>query len=110
MIEPVGHYVLVLPDDVTEEDELLKRTKESKIYIPEDIVKKEQAASTKGTLVAIGPQAWKAFDDGSKWAEVGDKVYFPRYNNRTIIDPETGIAYFLLSDDKILGKYIEGTK
>ena len=27
-----------------------------------------------GHIMAIGPQAWKAFSDGTPWAAVGDRV------------------------------------
>lgn len=110
MIEPTGHYVLILPDDVTETDETLKGAKEAGIYIPEDDLKREQAATVRGTIVAIGPQAWLAFEDGTPWASVGDKVYYPRHSNNTLRDPDDGKLYFLLTDEKVFAKYKEGTK
>lgn len=109
MIKPTGHYVLVLPDDVTDTDETYSRAKRSGIILNEDLLNREQAASVRGTLAAVGPQAWKAFEDGVPWAEIGDKVYFPRHNNHSLKDPDTGKTYFLLSDDKILAHYKEGT-
>lgn len=101
-IEPTGHHVLVLPDEV-------ETVTKGGIVIP-DIDKGHQlreAASTTGTIVAVGPTAWE--DSGlsqgkGPWAKVDDHVYFKKHSAVIIKDEETEIKYFLLTDDNILAK------
>lgn len=106
-IKPCGHYVLVKPVRV-------KKTTDGGIVLPENLVKKENVASVKGELVAIGPNAWKAFCQGEPdgigkpWAEVGDTVRFKRHVSDRITDEndldEDGEPqeYFLMTDENIL--------
>ena len=111
MIKPTGYYVLILPDDVAEVDEIAKIAKEMDFQLPDETLAREQAASVRGTLVDIGPLAWKNEGLGNvNWAEVGDKVFFPRHNNHALKDPDDGKTYFLIADDKILSKYKEGSR
>lgn len=105
MISPNGHYVLIEAEDITETDEVLKKAKEAGIYIQEDELKREQAATTIGKLVAIGPQAWLAFEDGTPWAKVGDKVFYPRHTGNLLKDPDTGKEYVLMSDERVIATY-----
>lgn len=97
MITPTGHLVLVK----------LKKVEEKTaggIYIPEAARDVHQKASTMGTLVAAGPQAWLAFGDGNPWAEVGDVVVFPRYSGIAVdaeIAGEDDLV--LMNDDDIKG-------
>lgn len=99
-IRPCGHYVLVKPDKV-------ELTTESGIVIQsKQQAKREHVASVKGTLVAVGEQAWYAFGD-EPWAEVGDKVYFKRHVSDRIEDEKDLVdgqpqEYFLMADENIL--------
>ena len=95
-IKACGHFVLIEPDTAEE-------TTTSGIVISLD-TRREQAATTTGTIVDIGPNAWKAFDDGCPWAEVGDHVAYAKFVSKEIEDPETGIKYFLMSDENIFAK------
>ena len=49
----------------------------------EDYVEKKTAAAETGCIFATGPEAFRQFDDGSKWSgdkpELGDRVYFEKY-------------------------------
>ena len=99
-IKPTGHHVIIEPDAVEE-------TTESGIVIATDTstLAREQAATTRGTIVAVGPTAWKdpgLSPDGKPWAKVGDYVYYTRHVSKVITDTESGKDYFLLSDDNIL--------
>jgi co-chaperonin GroES (HSP10) len=95
-LEPVGHRVLVIPDKLETETE-------SGIVFRSDS-KVERGGQIFGTLVAIGPNAWKAFDDGEPWAYVGDKVAYARYSGKHIEDPETDTTYIILNDDDIVAR------
>jgi chaperonin GroES len=94
MLKPAGHRVLVKVDEVESQTA-------GGIYIPKTIAEKQTEANIFGTLVAVGPNAWKAFDDGEAWAEVGDKVAFAKYGGFVIEDPETKEVFRLLNDEDI---------
>ena len=79
MIKVVGHRVLVKPLPTE------KKT-ESGIIIPDATNERNQRDQQKGTVIQIGPNAWKAFDDGSPWAAVGDLVLFSRYGGKIVKD------------------------
>ena len=97
-IFPTGGHLLVLPEKVEE------KTKGG-IYLPETAREKEQQAATVGTLIAIGPTAWKDLDDGIAWAEVGDKISYSRYAGVSMsgIDNE---SYVLINDNDVLAKLL----
>lgn len=95
-IKAVGHYVLIEPDKAEE-------TSAGGIVISLDTTR-EQAATTQGVIVDVGPNAWKAFDDGEPWAQVGNHVVFAKYAAKEIVDPETEKVYFLMSDENIIAK------
>ncbi len=90
MIAPVGHRVLIQPDPV---DEVSK----GGIIMVQD--KRQQEAQATGVIIAIGPSAWKAFDDGSPWAQVGDRVYYAKYGGYLVKDGQA--EYRLLNDEDI---------
>lgn len=94
MIAPAGHRVLV---KVTETEEVSA----GGIVIPKTIQDRNTEANIFGVLVAVGPNAWKAFDDGVPWASVGDKVAFAKYGGFIIEDPDTKEQFRLLNDEDI---------
>ena len=94
MIQPAGHRVLVKVQEAEE-------TTANGIIIPKAIADKHTEAGIIGTVVAIGPTAWKAFDDGQSWAEVGDVVAFAKYGGFILEDPTTKEQFRLLNDEDI---------
>ena len=79
-IRPLGHRVLVLPDDITETDEVLKRAKDAGLEVVADKqMEREQASQCEATVVAIGPSAWADTHDGIPQAQVGDRVLLGKY-------------------------------
>lgn len=93
MIEPAGHRVLVQPDIVEEKTA-------GGIILAQTTKERDQQATMRGTVVAIGVNAWKAFDDGSPWAEVDDKVVFRKYAGEVVKDGE--VEYRICNDEDIL--------
>lgn len=95
-ITPTGHLVLVKLTKFPE--------KRGSLYVPETVREVHQKASTSGTLMAVGPQAWKAFGDGTPWAEVGDEVVFPRYSG-VAVDPDIAgdTDLVLMNDEDVKG-------
>ena len=97
-ILPTGGYLLVLPEKVEEKTA-------GGIYIPETSREKEQQAATIGKLVAVGPSAWKDLDDGSPWAEVGDKVSYSRYAGVSMTGQDKE-SYVLINDNDVLARLL----
>lgn len=99
MLEPLGHRVLV---KVT----LEKKTAGGLVLVHDERFAK--AAMEVGTIVGIGPNAWKAFDGGAPWAAIGDKVVFSKYGGKIVEDPtdapEDGAFYMVLNDEDVLCK------
>jgi co-chaperonin GroES (HSP10) len=93
MIVPCGHKVLVKADKVDE--------KIGGLYLPEQTKEKRQNEQILGTVVSIGVNCWKAFDDGIPWCKVGDHVYYARNGGWKITDPETKESFILLNDEDI---------
>ena len=96
-IEPCGHRVIVKPDPVEE------ISKGGIVVSVGDKKEREQAAQTTGVIVAIGPTAWQAFDDGKPWAAVGDRVFYAKYGGWKF-DHE-GVEYRLLNDEDVTARF-----
>lgn len=96
MFRPAGHYVMVKPDPVEE------ISAGGIVVTTEGGKKKEELAQAEGTLVAIGINAWKSFDDGDPWAKVGDRVLYPKYGGRDYKDKK-GNYFKILIDSDIVG-------
>lgn len=92
-IEPAGHRVLVKPDPVEEV------SKSGIILVHEDGGKRQQDAQARGTIIHIGPNAWKAYDDGTPWAAVGDKIWFAKYGGFPI--QMDGEYYRIINDEDV---------
>ena len=97
-IVPTGGHLLVLPEKVEE------KTKGG-IYLPETSREKEQLAATIGLLVAVGPSAWKDLDDGTPWANVGDKISYSRYAGVSMTGQDEEV-YVLINDNDVLAKLL----
>lgn len=89
---PTGHHVVVKVEEASE------RTSGG-IYVPQQVREKRMNEGHIGTLIAIGPQAWKAFADGSPWAKVGDRVLCVKYAGLTL---ESMPNIRLMNDEDIL--------
>lgn len=92
-VKPAGHRLMVLPNKVDE--------KEGSLYLPQEVRARMGDAQIFGTVVAMGPNAFKAFDDGQPWCKVGDRVAFAKYGGFIIQDPATKELYRLLNDEDI---------
>lgn len=97
-VSPAGHRVMVKPD-ITEE------VSKGGIIIAHENKERVDQAQVTGTVVAIGPTAWKDFTDGTPWANVGDKVLFAKFAGYAInIDGE---MHRIMNDEDITGIILE---
>lgn len=104
MLEVLGHRVLVKPDPIEE------KTSSGLIISYGDKELLHKRAMDRGTLVGVGPNAWKAFDDGQAWANAGDKVYYAKHAGKILTDPDTDEEYVLLNDEDIQCRIVEGVR
>ena len=107
-MKPCGHRVVVKPDKVEE------KTESGIITMLDSQKKLEQYGCIKGTIISIGPTAWKAFDrhtirqpDGSDkviggepWASVGDRVIYSKYGG-IIVEVEDEELTILNDEDVV---------
>lgn len=93
-IVPAGHRVLVKPDEVEEKTS-------GGLYLAVETKERKANEQIFGTVIKVGVNAWKAFDDGIPWAKVGDRVTFAKYGGFSIEDPKTKEKFRLLNDEDI---------
>jgi chaperonin GroES len=91
MIRPVGYRVLVEPDKIDE------KTKGG-LFLPPTTQEREQHAAIKGTVIAVGAQAWD--DDDEPWVGVGDRIIFAKYGGFEVEDE--GKTYRILNDEDVV--------
>lgn len=109
-LKAVGHKLIVKPD-VVDKEHKVKGT-DIKIHLAID-EKIEQGGQVKGTIVDIGPDAWKAFGKdftGKPWAKVGDRIYYSKYAGKTIEDPEDPDTLYLIMLDEDINALVTGEK
>jgi co-chaperonin GroES (HSP10) len=109
--KPAGHRLLVKPVDIIENEELNTKhgTLLSKGFViekPDGQARRDAMGTDEGTVVAIGPSAWKhtdygfgVWDDWKPWCKVGDKVTFGRYAGK--LKEIDGIDYMVINDDDV---------
>ena len=104
-IKAVGHRVIVRPDPVEE-------TSEGGIVLSID-TKRERAAAQKGTVLYVGPLAWKNEvifgKDSQPWCKPGDRVFFARYAGKSLnlADDEVDPDFVMVLNDEDIQALIE---
>lgn len=95
-LEICGHRILIRPDSI-------EKISKGGIILAQN-EKREQAAQTTGTVVSVGPMAWKAFDGKDPkwkpWANVGDHVLYTRYGGRYTKDPDNSDGELIIINDE----------
>jgi co-chaperonin GroES (HSP10) len=101
-LKAVGHRVMVKPDPV-------EKVTDTGIILSVN-EKMEAAASQKGTVIGIGPMAWKnevygfGLPGWEPWCKVGDRVFFARYAGKfinTSDDPKNSERVVVLNDEDV---------
>jgi len=91
--EPCTYRVLVKIKATPEQTE-------SGLYIPPAARERLDLSSVEGTIVGMGPQAFKAFGDGSMQANVGDVIKFAKFCGADF--DEDGVKYRIMNDEDVL--------
>lgn len=90
--ETLGFRVLLRPD-------ILKETKSGIVIASSD--RNQAINAERGIIVAIGPEAFKAFGFASPF-KVGDKVIYSKYGAKLLKDKEADELYMICNDEDIL--------
>lgn len=104
-VEAVGHRVIVKPDPVE-----TKTASGIVLQVNED---REYAAAQKGTVIAVGPMAWKnslygyGIEGWTPWVKEGDRVFFARYSGKQFRDEITQERFIIINDEDIQCKILD---
>ena len=60
------------------------------------------AATTKGTVIAVGDAAYKDARFAGPWCKPGDVVVYARYGGVIFEEPDTGEKFICLNDEDIV--------
>ncbi len=103
MLKVCGHRILIKQDELEDTDEFYKSAKKAGFMLPEhrDIQLARKAVDV-GTVMQVGQNAYKSFDDGHQWCKEGDKVCWVRHGGYLVVDPDTKQEYVCLNDEDIL--------
>ena len=98
-IKVLLHHILVKMDDAVEADEVYKRAKQLGIHLELD--KRVHEAVEYGTVVQVGPTAYRDLGRDESIVKVGDRVSLTRYSGKKVVDTD-GDSYYLFNDSDVL--------
>jgi chaperonin GroES len=99
--QPIDLRVLVLPDPVEQKTA-------GGILLPDQHKEREKFATVKGTLIAVGENAWEeaaARSDKFTKPVPGDRVLISKYGG-IMLTGDDGKDYRLMNDDDVVGVLI----
>jgi co-chaperonin GroES (HSP10) len=83
------------------------------IDVPDDYVERMSMRSETGCIYAIGPEAFRTFDDGRPWTgakpSVGDRIYFEKFSGAPALGAD-GFWYRVFNYNCILAGMGDGVK
>ncbi len=107
MIKAPGYRLLVRPDEIK------KQTSSGILIEYAENEKLEKGARITGTVVEVGPEAFRMHLNPPKWqfwkkrlqpwCKVGDQIFWAKYAGKQVVDPETQIDYIILNDEDCVG-------
>lgn len=106
MIEPIGWRIVIKPDAVINEKEI-KTDSGLVVKLAVSVDEKiERNATTAGTIVAIGPDAFDAYKLSSKHGglKIGDHVCYAKYAGKWVVDTETKEELLVVNDEDVVCK------
>ena len=99
-IELLLHTVLIKPDRVEDTDEVIRRAKAAGIEVKLD--KREEKAVEYGTVIQVGPTAFKDYGRTPDILKEGDYVTYAKYAGKEI--KYKGVDYLILNDQDVIAK------
>jgi co-chaperonin GroES (HSP10) len=114
--QPAGFRVLVKileSENTKQAKKEMERAKNSGIVLAkeaedtlENEISKSQTTNSYAEVISIGRTAFKAYDDGVPWCEIGDVVLIATYAGKASI--EEGILYRTINDEDIIHVWKKG--
>lgn len=100
-LKAIAFRIVVKPDPI-------EKTSAGGIILAMD-ERQERAATTRGTIVDIGEDAWSAYRVKSQFAglKIGDRIYFARYAGKMIKETDDGPEFIVLNDEDVVCKIEE---
>lgn len=99
MIRMLAHHILIKLDDAVEADEVYSRAKALGIHLELD--KRVHEAVEYGTIVQVGPTAYRDFGLDNSIVKVGDRVSLTRYSGKKVVDKDNSV-YYIFNDSDVL--------
>ena len=96
-----GHRVLVKPIKLEQADPAFAKAKAIGIELIEKTQRQEATIIDVGTVVQIGPTAFKDFG-GDPWCKVGDTISYTRHGGKFVKDPESDEEWLVLNDEDVV--------
>lgn len=99
---PMDLKVLVLPDPV-------KEVSQGGIIMPDSVKERDKYATVKGTLVAVGENAWEEAASRSaafRKPAPGDRVLIAKYGG-VMLPSEDGNEYRIMNDEDVIARLEE---
>ena len=101
-IRPLLHRIIVLQNKLEETNKDYLRAAQAGLIIPDHPDKtRAQAGVDTGTVVAIGPTAYRDFNTEVP-VKIGDVVAFARFSGKIVIDPTDDVEYVALNDEDLV--------
>ena len=95
-----GHRVLIKPDSLDLVDPAYAAARRMNLELLEQTQRQETQAVDIGTVVQIGPTAYKDFGGVDNWCKVGDRVSYVRHGGKMITDPDNKETKWLVLNDE----------
>lgn len=94
---PVGHRILLKPDEVGEKTE-------GGIIIPPSLQDRMQLSEVICTVITMGPSCYNDPSHGKEpWCKVGDRVHIVKHSAVLVV--VNGEDHFVINDEDVLGYY-----
>jgi co-chaperonin GroES (HSP10) len=91
---PVGYMLLIKPDFGSEQ------VSKGGIVMAFDGHRQVAFCDT-GVVVDIGPNAWKAYDNGEPWCKIGDRISYARHGGKIVTVPDSEEKLVLIADGDV---------
>jgi co-chaperonin GroES (HSP10) len=95
-----GHRVLIKPDNLEDIDPAMASAKKAGMVFLAKTERDEATIIDIGTVVQIGPTAYKDFGGADNWCKVGDKVSYTRHGGKMLSDPDNAETKWLVLNDE----------
>jgi co-chaperonin GroES (HSP10) len=79
-----------------------EKTKSGLIVSSGQNLKRQQYGVEEAIVDSLGPNAFKAFDDGVPWCKVGDLVAIVKYSGKDYEDDKSGEIYRIINDEDVM--------